>query len=101
MKTLNFNQAIMGLDGREMKKSANENLMMKEIIGNTLAIAKAKKNDDVVRQLNLAMTIYKSVEPMIVEDADIKLIRDVLITADLSTLVLGQIIKLLDETERK
>jgi hypothetical protein len=101
MKTLNFNQPIVGLDGIAMKKTADKELLMKEIVANTLCIAKANKNDDVVRQLNLAMEIYKSVEPMIIEDADIKLIREVLITADLSTLVLGQIIKLIDETERK
>jgi len=96
MKKLNFTQPIVNLEGVAMKQGPNE-LLMKDIVANTLCISKAKQGE-VVRQLNLAMEIYKSKEVMNVEDADVKLIRDVLITADLSTLVLGQIIKMLDET---
>lgn len=95
MKKINFSKAIVNLDGAEMTQG-NKPLLIKDIVANTLCIAKAK-NGEVIRQLNLAMEIYKSTQAMDIEDADAKLIREVLSTADLSTLVLGQILKTVDE----
>lgn len=99
MKKINFSTAIVNLEGVPMMQG-DKPLLMKDIVANTLCIAKAKTGE-VVRQLNLAMEIYKAKEAMDIEDADAKLIHEVLNTADLSTLVLGQIIKLIDESEKK
>lgn len=99
MKKINFNQPIRNLDGLPMKKEGERELNIKEIVANTICIAKAKKNDDVVRQLNIAMDIYKSTGEVEIEDADAKMIREVLLSADLSLLVLGQIIKIMDEAK--
>ena len=101
MKTINLFQPIVNLESVTMKKEGNQDLMMNEIVANTMCVAKAKKNDDVVRQLNLAMEIYKAKAPIDLEDADVKLTRETLLAADLSTLVLGQIIKTIDSAEVK
>ena len=93
MKKINFCTAIVNLEGVSMKQG-DKDLLMKDIVANTLRIAKAK-NGEVIRQLNLAMEIYKSKEAMDIEDGDVKLVSDIMSTADLSTLVLGQIMKLL------
>ena len=99
MKVINFNQPIKTLDGAAMKKDKDQDLMIKELVANSLCVAKAKKSDNVVRQLNLALSIYNSKEPVNVEDADIKIIKEILADADFSTLVLGQMIKVIDEAE--
>ncbi len=93
MKKINFCTAIVNLEGVAMTQG-DKPLFMKDIVANTLCIAKAK-NGEVIRQLNLAMEIYKSKDALDMEDADVKLVNEVLSTADLSTLVLGQIMKLL------
>lgn len=97
MRKINFSTAICNLEGTAMTQG-DKPLLMKDIVANTLCIAKAKTGE-VIRQLNLAMEIYKAKEVMDIEDADAKLIREVLSTADLSTLVLGQILKLIDEAK--
>jgi hypothetical protein len=99
MKVINFNTAIVNLDGAVMRQGQND-LLVKDIVANTMCVAKAKTGE-AVRQLNLALEIYKAKEPMKLEDADVKFIKDILNTADLSTLVLGQIMKLLDVPETK
>jgi len=96
MRKINFNIPITNLDGVAMKKDAQNDLMIKDIVANSLCIAKAVKNTEVVRQLAVAIDIHKAVSEINLDDTDIKMIREVLINADLSTLVLGQIIKLLD-----
>lgn len=99
MKKINFSKAIVNLDNVVMMQG-DKPFLIKEIVANTLCMAKSKSGE-VVRQLNLAMEIYKSKDAMEIEDADVKLIREVLNSADLTTLVLGQIIKLIDESEKK
>jgi len=98
MKKINFATAIVNLEGVAMTQG-DKPLLMKDIVANTLCVAKAK-NGEVVRQLNLAMEVYKSQDAIDIEDTDAKIIREVLNTADLSTLVLGQIIKKIDEAEK-
>ena len=95
MKKINFNQSIVNLEGMAMRQG-DKDLLVKDIVANTMCIAKAKSGE-VVRQLNLAMEIYKAKETMDIEDADAKLIKEVVSAADLSTLVLGQILKILGE----
>lgn len=99
MRKVNFAVSITNLDGVAMKQG-DKDLLMKEIVANTMCIAKARKSDEVVRQLNLAMEIYKSTGELDLEDADAKLVREILSTADLSTLVLGQIIQVLDNADK-
>ena len=99
MKKINFNQAIKTLDGASMKKEKDQDLTVKELVANSLCVAKAKKSDNVVRQLNLALEIYKSTDAITVEDGDIKIIKDILSESEFSTLVLGQILKVIDESE--
>ena len=99
MKKINFNQPIKNLDGNAMKKDKDNELMIKELVANSLCVAKSKKTDNAVRQLNLALEIYNSKEAINVEEADIKIINDILKEAEFSTLVLGQILKVIDEAE--
>jgi hypothetical protein len=100
VKKINLNQPILNLEGIAMKKEGDKDLLMKEIVANTMCIAKAKKNDEVVRQLNVAMEIYKSTGEIELEDADARMAKEVLLAADLSTLVLGQIIKVFDAADK-
>jgi hypothetical protein len=101
VKTINFNKAILSMDGNPMKKDADKPLMMKDVVGNTVCVSKARKPDEVVRQLNVGMEIYRSTGEIQLEDSDFKLVRDIISVSDLSTLVLGQIVKEMDNSEKQ
>lgn len=96
MRKINFNVPITNLDGVAMKKDSNNILLIKDIVSNSLCVAKAVKNTEVVRQLSVAIDIHKSTGEIDLDDADVTMIRTIMLNADLSTLVQGQIIKLLD-----
>jgi hypothetical protein len=91
---INFDQAITNLDGKNVV-SEGKDIIMKNIVSNTLCLATPKKKEDTIKQLNLAMKIYNSTEEIEVEDAEIKLIEDAMMQSQLTTLVLGQILKLI------
>jgi predicted extracellular nuclease len=91
---INFDQAITNLDGKNVV-SEGQDVVIKNIVSNTLCLATPKKKEDTIKQLNLAMKIYNSTEEIEVEDAEIKLIEDAMMQSQLTTLVLGQILKLI------
>jgi hypothetical protein len=91
---INFDQAITNLDGKNVV-SEGQDVVIKNIVSNTLCLTTPKKKEDTIKQLNLAMKIYNSTDEVEVEDAEIKLIEDAMMQSQLTTLVLGQILKLI------
>ena len=95
MHKINFNQSVVNLDGEILKKDPQTPIIIKDIVANALCVAKPLRPEGAIHQLSLAIDIYKSTEEITVEDADVELIKTILNKTDLTTLVLGQILKLL------
>jgi len=97
MKTVNFTVAITDLKGKKMVQGKDE-VMMNQILANTISMAKAKKNP--VGQLDLALKIYNSKKEMVIEEAEIEIVKLVVSEAQLSSLVAGQILKALEGVKK-
>lgn len=95
MKKIDFNAPLVTLDGRPMVSEGNS-VLIKTIIANTLCLTKPKKGEHVVRQLDLALKIHRSTEPIDIDEVDITIIRDAMMQSESATLVVGQILKLLE-----
>lgn len=91
---IDFNTTIKTLDGITMTIDGKE-MSIREIVANTLSLAKPKKQTDSIRQLDLALKIYNSKESIDLEQQDVDIIKVAVEEANFSTLVGGQILKLL------
>lgn len=98
MKKINFHVSVKNLDGKAIKQGDKE-VLLSESISNMLAMAKPEK--DAIRQLDVALKIHNSKEAIELDDADITMIKSVVEKSGLSTLIIGQIMKLLAGKESK
>lgn len=98
MKKINFNQPITNLEGKPMMQGKDK-MMVNKIVANLLSISKPYKQDKAIRQFDIALKIYNANGVLEIDDEDIAMIKAILNKADTSTLVQGQISKILDKGE--
>ncbi len=101
MKKINLTTSFKDLEGKDMltDRKSKDKMMMNKIVANILSIAKATK--DPVRQLDISLKIYNAKKEIELDDSDIDLIKKVIQESNLSSLIAGQIIKVLDKKEEK
>ena len=100
MKKLNFNLPITNLKGEPMNQGG-EKMMMHEIIANMLSIAKPVDSNKAVRQLDVALKLYNSKGEIELDDNDVTMIKKITEASGTSTLIIGQIIKIIEAKPEK
>jgi len=94
-KSIDFNKELKNLDGKAIVQN-NEPVKIKVIVSNTLCLVRPKKSDDISRQFHLAMKIFASEESLLLDDIDVRIIHDALTASDLTPIVCGQILSILE-----
>jgi len=89
MKEVKLNGTMTTLSGVVVKDQKGE-VKMNEFVADLLAGSKAEKEP--VRQLNLAQAIWDNGD-IELEDADYAILKAVVEKAEVSTLVIGQVLK--------
>ena len=91
---INFNVPVIDLDGKILKDDTGKDLNVRVVVSNLLCQAPGMA--DAAKIFDLAITIRKSENPVELTTEEVKYIRTQLLTGKLITLVVGQIISLID-----